>query len=121
MPEDVDAVESRRAGRVRVTPDAAARIKRDISTEDEKLLERKPSSSFQDTDPWRALRILAEFVEGFDAMAAVGPAVTVFGSARTREGSPEYELARSIGRQLAEAGYAVITGGGPGVMEAANR
>jgi uncharacterized protein (TIGR00730 family) len=106
---------------VRVTPRAAARISRDISTEDEKLFERTSSSSFLDTDPWRALRILAEFVEGFDAMAAVGPAVTVFGSARAPAGSPGYELARAIGRQLAEAGYAVITGGGPGVMEAANR
>ncbi|MBX3031186.1 MAG: TIGR00730 family Rossman fold protein [Chloroflexi bacterium] len=121
MPEDVAAAESRRAGRVRVTPDAAARISRDISTEDEKLLQRRPSSSFLDTDPWRALRILAEFVEGFDAMAAVGPAVTVFGSARIGEGEPYYELAREIGRQLAQAGYAVLTGGGPGIMEAANR
>jgi uncharacterized protein (TIGR00730 family) len=121
MPEDVAAAESRRAGRVRVTPDAAARISRDISTEDEKLLQRRPEPAFMDTDPWRALRILAEFVEGFDAMAAVGPAVTVFGSARTNEGSADYELARTIGRRLAEAGYAVITGGGPGVMEAANR
>lgn len=121
MPEDVAAAASRRAGRVRVTPDAAARISRDISTEDEKLLQRRPSSSFLDTDPWRALRILAEFVEGFDAMAAVGPAVTVFGSARIGEGEPYYELAREIGRQIAQAGYAVLTGGGPGVMEAANR
>jgi uncharacterized protein (TIGR00730 family) len=121
MPEDVVAAESRRAGRVRVTPDAVARISREISTEDEKLLQRRPTPAFMDTDPWRALRILAEFVEGFDAMAAVGPAVTVFGSARTAEGSPDYELARTIGRRLAEAGYAVITGGGPGVMEAANR
>lgn len=94
---------------------------RHISTEDERLLQRRPASAFLDTDPWRALRILAEFVEGFDAMAQVGPAVTVFGSARTEEGAPDYELARAIGRQLAEAGYAVITGGGPGVMEAANR
>jgi hypothetical protein len=121
MPEDVAAAESRRAGRVRVTPDAAARIARDISTEDEKLLQRHPEPPFMDTDPWRALRILAEFVEGFDAMAAVGPAVTVFGSARTDEDSPDYALARTIGRRLAEAGFAVITGGGPGVMEAANR
>jgi hypothetical protein len=60
-------------------------------------------------------------VEGFDALAMVGPAVTVFGSARTMPGEPAYELARTVGRQLAEAGYAVITGGGPGAMEAANR
>lgn len=91
------------------------------TTEDEKFLAGRPSPAFLDTDPWRALRILAEFVEGFDAMAAVGPAVTVFGSARTESGSPLYELARTIGRKLAEAGYAVITGGGPGTMEGANR
>jgi len=121
MPDKVAASRSRRAGRVRVTPDAAARIARDISTEDEKLLRRRPASSFLDTDPWRALRILAEFVEGFDAMAAVGPAVTVFGSARAEEGSPHYELARDIARRIADAGFAVITGGGPGIMEAANR
>ena len=91
------------------------------ATEDEKLLERRPSAAFLETDPWRTLRILAEFVEGFDAMARVGPAVTVFGSARTALDDPVYELARTIGRRLAEAGYAVITGGGPGTMEAANR
>jgi len=91
------------------------------ATEDERLLERRPSPAFLDTDPWRALRILSEFVEGFDAMAKVGPAVTIFGSARTPSGAPEYRLARTIGRRLAEAGYAVITGGGPGTMEAANR
>ena len=91
------------------------------ATEDEKLLERRPSPTFLETDPWRALRILSEFVEGFDAMARVGPAVTMFGSARTQRDDPIYELARAIARRLAEAGYAVITGGGPGAMEAANR
>jgi uncharacterized protein (TIGR00730 family) len=121
MPEDVDAAGSRRAGRMRVTPAAVARIARDASTEDQKFLQRGRAAAFLETDTWRALRILSEFVEGFDAMAAVGPAVTVFGSARTSEGTPEYELARTIGRKLAEAGYAVITGGGPGVMEAANK
>ena len=90
-------------------------------TEDEKLLRRTTRPAFLDSDPWRALRILAEFVEGFDALASVGPAVTVFGSARTRPDDPIYELARDIGRRLAEEGFAVITGGGPGAMEAANR
>ena len=105
-----------------VTPQAAQMLEgAAATTEDEKLLERRPSVDFLETDPWRALRILGEFVEGFDAMAKVGPAITVFGSARTRAGEPDYELARSIGRQLAGAGYAVITGGGPGAMEAANR
>ena len=91
------------------------------ATEDQKLLARHPSPAFLDTDPWRALRILSEFVEGFDAMARVGPAVTIFGSARAKRNTPVYDLARTIGRRLAEAGYAVITGGGPGTMEAANR
>ena len=91
------------------------------ATEDERLLERRPSPAFLDTDPWRALRILSEFVEGFDAMAKVGPAVTIFGSARAAPDTRLYKLARTIGRRLAEAGYAVITGGGPGTMEAANR
>jgi len=111
----------RRAGRTWVTPKAARMLEGTATaTEDEKLLER-PEPEFLATDPWRALRILGEFVEGFDAMARVGPAVTVFGSARTRPEDPTYEAAREIGRRLAEAGYAVITGGGPGAMEAANR
>ena len=104
-----------------MTPTAARMMEGSTATEDEKLLERRPSPAFLETDPWRALRILSEFVEGFDAMAAVGPAITVFGSARTRPEDPTYELARTIGRRLAEAGFAIITGGGPGTMEAANR
>ena len=110
----------RRAGRMWVTPKAEQMMEGDAAaTEDEKLLER-PKVDFLETDPWRTLRILSEFVEGFDAMAKVGPAITVFGSARTTVDSPFYALARTIGRRLAEAGYAVITGGGPGAMEAAN-
>ena len=112
---------ARRAGRLTVTPKAAEMLEGDPgATEDERLLERRPSAAFTETDPWRALRILSEFVEGFDAMAKVGPAITVFGSARTGPDDPMYELARTIGRRLADAGYAVITGGGPGTMEAAN-
>src|SRR6185295_8516915 len=65
--------------------------------------------------------ILSEFVEGFDALAAVGPAITIFGSSRVKAGTPEYELARDIARRLAGYGFAIITGGGPGIMEAANR
>jgi uncharacterized protein (TIGR00730 family) len=90
-------------------------------TEDERLLRREPRPAFLDTDPWRALRILSEFVEGFDALAELGRAVTVFGSARISADHPMYDLARRIGRSLAQEGFAVITGGGPGVMEAANR
>ena len=111
----------RRAGRMWVTPKAARMMAgRSTATEDEKLLER-PEPEFLGSDPWRALRILGEFVEGFDAMAKVGPAITVFGSARTPRTDPVYEMARTIGRKLAQAGYAIITGGGPGAMEAANR
>ncbi|HEX7474235.1 MAG TPA: TIGR00730 family Rossman fold protein [Candidatus Limnocylindrales bacterium] len=111
----------RRAGRVVVSPEAERVLHPSgPATEDERLLEKR-RPAFLDTDTWRSLRILSEFVEGFDALAQVGPAVTVFGSARTESGEPAYELARSVGRLLAEAGYAVITGGGPGAMEAANR
>jgi uncharacterized protein (TIGR00730 family) len=103
--------------------DAAERIGKPKATEDEQFLERAPVSrpEFVDSDPWRALRILSEFVEGFDALAAVGPAVTIFGSARVSEADPVYQLTRTIARRLAESGFAIITGGGPGVMEAANR
>jgi uncharacterized protein (TIGR00730 family) len=90
-------------------------------TEDRKLLERSARPAFLDTDTWRSLRILAEFVEGFDALAQVGRAITIFGSARVQPGDAAYDQAREIGRLLALEGYAVITGGGPGVMEAANR
>lgn len=72
-------------------------------------------------DTWRIFKILAEFVEGFEKLAKIDPAVTVFGSARTKENEENYELAREIGKQLAEDGITVITGGGPGIMEAANR
>lgn len=89
-------------------------------TEDRRFLER-PEISFVDTDPWRVLRIMSEFVEGFGALAEVPLAVTIFGSARVGEGDPMYQAAREVGNLLAQAGIAVITGGGPGIMEAANR
>ncbi|WP_372447757.1 TIGR00730 family Rossman fold protein [Pseudarthrobacter albicanus] len=88
---------------------------------DQTLLDTKGPGQFVHTDPWRVLRIQSEFVEGFGALADLGPAVSVFGSARTLPGSANYELAVEIGRRLAEAGLAVITGGGPGSMEAANK
>ncbi|MDY7010754.1 MAG: TIGR00730 family Rossman fold protein [Planctomycetota bacterium] len=72
-------------------------------------------------DPWRVFRIMSEFVEGFEEMSRVGPAVSVFGSARTQAGNRYYEQARKLGAMLARRGFAVITGGGPGIMEAANR
>ncbi|NTW10593.1 MAG: TIGR00730 family Rossman fold protein [Chlorobiaceae bacterium] len=72
-------------------------------------------------DGWRVFKIMAEFVSGFETMSDAEPAVSVFGSTRVAEGSPEYVRAEKLGRLLAEAGFSVITGGGPGVMEAANR
>lgn len=80
-----------------------------------------PEPDFVSTDPWRALRILGEFVEGFDLLARVGSAVCVFGSARTGPDDPDYAAAVEIGRLLAREGRTVITGGGPGLMEAANK
>ena len=76
---------------------------------------------FVDQDPWRIFRIMAEFVEGFEAMAEVSNAVSVFGSARSKEGDRYYEMARGLGKALVTRGYNVITGGGPGIMAAANR
>ncbi|HET9345754.1 MAG TPA: TIGR00730 family Rossman fold protein [Candidatus Limnocylindrales bacterium] len=115
--------EERRSGRIVMRGDTAERIGKPRATEDEELLKPTPRGrpDFVDTDPWRTLRILSEFVEGFDALAGLGPAVTIFGSARVPEGSPSYELGRRIARNLAESGFAIITGGGPGIMEAANR
>ncbi|MFP4054481.1 MAG: TIGR00730 family Rossman fold protein [Phycisphaerae bacterium] len=72
-------------------------------------------------DPWRVFRIMSEFVEGFETMSKVGPAVSIFGSARTPRTDPYYKKARKLSGMLAEEGYAIITGGGPGIMEAANR
>jgi len=78
-------------------------------------------NSFIREDPWRVFRIMAEFVEGFEVMSRVGPAVSVFGSARAPASNPNYKKARRLGKMLAQEGFAVITGGGPGIMEAANR
>jgi uncharacterized protein (TIGR00730 family) len=91
------------------------------STTDQRLLDSRGPSDWVHTDPWRVLRIQAEFVEGFGALAEVPRAVTVFGSARTKRDSEEYELGRAIGGALAKAGFATMTGGGPGAMEAVNR
>ncbi len=92
------------------------------ATADRKLLQTKPYQdvSFLETDAWRSLRILGEFISGFEALARLGPAVTVFGSARTPSADPMYKAATALARGLAEAGFTVITGGGPGIMEAAN-
>lgn len=90
-------------------------------TADQAFLSDQPDSDWRHADPWRVMRIQAELVSGFDALDGLGPAISVFGSARTPVGSRHYRDAMSLGRMLAEAGYAVITGGGPGIMEAANR
>src|SRR5713101_4247100 len=106
--------ERRRAGRLVVPPQAAPA--------DKMLLERSAIEELSHhADPWRVLRILSEFVEGFDALNGVGPAVTVFGSARTKRDDPYYALGMELGAALARRGFAVITGGGPGMMEAVNR
>ena len=90
-------------------------------TTDQRLLDSRGPSDWVHTDPWRVLRIQSEFVEGFGLLAELQSAVSVFGSARTPREHPEYDAAMRLGSALARAGYAVITGGGPGVMEAANR
>ena len=90
-------------------------------TTDQRLLDSRGSSDWVHTDPWRVLRIQSEFVEGFGLLAELPSAISVFGSARTKPDSPEYALGRELGAALARAGFAVITGGGPGAMEAVNR
>lgn len=104
----------RRAGRLVVPYEQAPA--------DRALLERSAIEELSHhADPWRVLRILSEFVEGFDALNEVGPAVTVFGSARAKPNDPYYLAGRQLGEALANRGFAVITGGGPGIMEAVNR
>jgi hypothetical protein len=91
-------------------------------TEDEKLLQAPaPGESFTKTDPWRVLRITSEFVEGFDTLASVDRGVTIFGSARISPEDPHYAAAQEVARLLAEKGFSIITGAGPGIMEAANK
>ena len=91
------------------------------STTDQRLLDSRGPSDWVHTDPWRVLKIQAEFVEGFNDLAEIGPAISVFGSARTPVDHPMYSLGEKVGAALATAGFAVITGGGPGAMEAANK
>jgi uncharacterized protein (TIGR00730 family) len=93
----------------------------DEGTTDQRLLDSRDSADWVHTDPWRVLRMQAEFVEGFGALAELGPAIAVFGSARTSREHPSYAVAETAGRRLVEEGFAVITGGGPGAMEGANK
>ncbi len=90
------------------------------TTTDQRLLQGRRGEDWVHSDPWRVFRIQAEVVEGFGTLAPLGPAVTIFGSARTPSDHPAYEDARRLGEAFARHGYAVITGGGPGIMEAAN-
>jgi uncharacterized protein (TIGR00730 family) len=91
------------------------------TTQDEQLLETPKHDEFTHTDPWRVFRIMGEFVEGFDELAHVNRGVAIFGSARVSQDSPQYKAAQETAALLARAGFAIITGGGPGIMEAANR
>jgi uncharacterized protein (TIGR00730 family) len=108
--------ERRRAGRL-IVPTARPPADRALFEGEEFAFEELALHA----DPWRVLRIVSEFVEGFDALADLGPAVTVFGSARVRADDPLYGQGEALGRALAKRGFAVITGGGPGIMEAVNK
>ena len=123
VPASKPAPKPRRPSKpTRAVDDAIRDVNVPVITEDEKLFQSLPEAdNFTRTDPWRVLRITGEVIEGFDKLANVGRAVTVFGSARTDPADPQYAAAMQVGRVLAERGFAVITGGGPGVMEAANR
>lgn len=110
------SVQPRRKGPLELRRKQAA-----VEMSDQRLLDTKGPGHFIHTDPWRVMRIQSEFVEGFGALSDLGQAVSVFGSARTKPGSAFYDMGVEVGRKLAEAGVAVITGGGPGSMEAANR
>ena len=88
----------------------------DLGTTDQRLLDSRGPSDWVHTDPWRVMRIQAEFIEGFGSLAELGPAIGVFGSARTRVADPFYAKGEQLGRELVEAGFAVITGGVPGAM-----
>jgi len=105
-----------------VVVDDAIRSYNGVVTEDEKLLQvGSEPGDFTRTDPWRVMRIMGEFIEGFDTLASVTKGVTIFGSARTHPDDPHYAAAQEVARLLAEAGFAIITGAGPGIMEAANK
>jgi len=116
MAHDVTEKKAHRKGPVQLRRDQLPE-----TTTDQRLLDSRGDTDWVHADPWRVLRIQAEFVEGFGALAELGPAVSVFGSARTTPDDPMYAAATEIAEKLCEQGYAVITGGGPGAMEAANK
>ena len=90
-------------------------------THDQRLLDSHGAGTWIHEDPWRVMRIQSEFVNGFGALADLGPAFSVFGSARTTADHPEYDMAYRLGKALSDRGFNIITGGGPGIMEAANK
>ena len=116
MNDEIPAGPTKQRGRTTLRRRAFQR-----STTDQRLLDSRGPSDWVHTDPWRVMRIQSEFVEGFGALAELGPAISVFGSARTTPEDPMYALAEELGCALAHAGFAVVTGGGPGIMEAANK
>ncbi len=96
-------------------------VRRGGENHDQRLLDSRGPADWVHTDPWRVLRIQAEFIDGFDALAELGPAVAVFGSSRVAADHPMAQAAERLGADLAKAGLTVITGGGPGIMAAANK
>jgi uncharacterized protein (TIGR00730 family) len=114
--------EARSSGATRKVVDTSIRDYDAIATEDEKFLQA-PSDThdFTRSDPWRVMRIMGEFIEGFDNLHDVKRGVSIFGSARTHPDDPQYQAAQEVARLLAEAGFAIVTGAGPGIMEAANK
>jgi uncharacterized protein (TIGR00730 family) len=113
--------QARQSGAARVIDDSIRSFNGAI-TEDEKLLQPGIDvGDFRQTDTWRVMRIMGEFIEGFDNLANITKGVTIFGSARTHPDDPQYQAAEEVARLLAEAGFAIITGAGPGIMEAANK
>ncbi|HEX5581304.1 MAG TPA: TIGR00730 family Rossman fold protein [Gemmatimonadaceae bacterium] len=120
-PSQVDG--SRRSGATRVVDtDLRSYYQLVPVTEDEKLfLPPGNRDEFTRTDPWRVMRIMSEFIEGFDVLANVERGVSIFGSARTGPDDQQYQTAVEVGRLLGEAGFTIITGAGPGIMEAANK
>lgn len=116
IPEEERVPEEQRLG-----PVVRRRGQIQPGTTDQRLLDSDGDTGWVHTDPWRVMRMQAELVDGFGALAELPPAISVFGSARTRPGTLDYEVGVELGRALAEAGFAVITGGGPGAMEAANK
>jgi uncharacterized protein (TIGR00730 family) len=124
MSSERKETKSERNGRMQPNPTLNRAAQRGRATEDERLLQGPgliPEYDFTHSDPWRVFRIMGEFVAGFDALAHITRAVSIFGSARTAPDDPMYEAARETAKLIALEGYAVITGGGPGIMEACNR